>query len=395
LKLKVHRAIKEKAKSSSSVEKSLEETKRSEKDPATKASQEQSCEIKAERMSTTNASEVIQLVRNDPKMDTPSTLTSHHYVADCVLMVRPANFTTNVETMSTNSFQSARAMKIIDAQLRSEVEFQAVVSSLQREGVKVIVENDKPFPKKPDAIFPNNWISTHVATCENDKKKIVVYPMQAKNRRLERRMSIVDRLAHENELVEVIDLSKLEEYNDFLEGTGAMVFHRPTSRAFVSVGPRATLDAIDEWERRMFPWTSIRFSAYDTILNKPIYHTNVMMSIGMYTAVICSESIRDMEERKKVLDSLISCGLKTIEVTINQMKRMTCNILQLKRHTNPKELIWIMSTTAHKAFTKEQLETLSRHGEIIIECDIQTIEECGGGSLRCMLAEIFTDPADF
>jgi hypothetical protein len=303
--------------------------------------------------------------------------------AATVLLVRPAAFGANPETEASNSFQATEAPATRQLVSRAALEeFEAVTQRLAAAGIDIEVADDTPVPQKPDAIFPNNWLSTHA------DGTVVLYPMMAPSRRLERRPEILEALARERGLFvkRVIDLSQFEAQGKFLEGTGSLVLDRMNRIAYASLSPRAHRDALSEFAVRM-GYEVIAFRATD---NKglAIYHTNVMMSLGTEFAVICSECIEE-SSRGRVLASLRATRASIIEVSRSQMGLFACNILEVKAGRDERAVL--MSATAARTL---RLEDSPPPGvDTIVSIDIPTIERYGGGSLRCMLAEIFLPPA--
>ena len=303
--------------------------------------------------------------------------------AATVLLVRPAAFGANPQTEASNSFQATEAPATRQLVSRAALEeFEAVTQRLTAAGIDICVADDTPVPQKPDAIFPNNWLSTHA------DGTIVLYPMMAPSRRLERRPQIVEALARERGwlLKRIIDLSQFEERGKFLEGTGSLVLDRVHRLAYAALSPRTDRDVLSEFATRL-GYEVIAFRATD---NKglAIYHTNVMLSLGTEFAVICSECIEE-SSRGRVLASLRATRASIIEVSRSQMGFFACNILEVKFGRDERAVL--MSATAARAL---RFENSPPPGvDTIVSVDIPTIERYGGGSLRCMLAEIFLPPA--
>lgn len=300
-----------------------------------------------------------------------------------ILMIRPVAFRMNEQTAVNNYYQ-----KVLDglspetANAKAQAEFDAFVDKLRSKGIDVIVVEDTLAPDTPDSIFPNNWISFH------ENKDVALYPMFAENRRQERRDDILDILEERGfEIENVVDYTSAEEDNIFLEGTGSMIIDRPNQKVYCALSPRADEELLIEFCED-FEYTPIIFEAYQTVNGerKLIYHTNVMMCIGETFAVVCADSIDDKKERKMVLDSLREDGKEIILITEDQVNNFAGNMLHV-RGAEDKSYI-VMSAAAHQALTPQQIAQLEKHGEIL-SSSLDTIEACGGGSARCMMAEVF------
>lgn len=298
-------------------------------------------------------------------------------------MIRPVAFRMNEQTAVNNYYQ-----KVLDGLLpetvnaKAQLEFDAFVSKLRAVGVNVIVADDTVDPDTPDSIFPNNWISFH------EGGDVVLYPMFAENRRLERREDIIDLLEEEGFVVtEYMDYTSAEEDNIFLEGTGSMVLDRVNGKAYCALSPRADEELLIEFCED-FNYGPVIFEAFQTVNGerKLIYHTNVMMCIGTDFAVICADCIDDKKERKMVLDSLKNDGKEIILITEDQVNNFAGNMLEV-RGTDDKRYL-VMSEAARQSLTAKQIAQLEKHVEIL-SSSLDTIEACGGGSARCMMAEIF------
>ena len=298
-----------------------------------------------------------------------------------ILMVRPTSFRLNEETAVNNYFQSETQLDprmVIGAAQR---EFDEFVTLLRANGVNVIVAEDLKENDTPDALFPNNWISMH------EDGKVGLYPMFAENRRRERREDILD-LLEENgfEISEIIDYSSAEEEEIFLEGTGSLILDRENSIAYCALSDRADEELLIEFCED-FEYTPVIFGAFQTSENKrlPIYHTNVMMCVADLFAVICLESIDDKKERKAVKEQIKSTGKRIVAITEKQMHEFAGNMLQVKTKNGP---ALVMSDRAYRSLQPDQIKTLESFGSII-HPKLEIIETCGGGSARCMMAEIF------
>jgi hypothetical protein len=292
-----------------------------------------------------------------------------------VFMVKPSCFGFNEETAANNAFQKEGFEK--GAQEKALNESTNFIKLLQENGINVISALDTLEPKTPDSVFPNNWFSTHEGNI------LVLYPMFAKNRRAERKQVFLDSIKkHSN--YKTIDLTKWENEGKFLEGTGSMVLDRVNKIAYACKSPRTYEDVLNDFCKQL-GFTPILFNAVDKN-NTMIYHTNVLMCIGTNFAVICKDTIKDENERKKVIESLEKSGKKIVEISFEQMENYAGNMLEVKNKDGKKFLI--MSQTAFDCLNKEQKSVLEKECTILhpkIEC----IEVNGGGSVRCMLAELF------
>jgi len=300
--------------------------------------------------------------------------------AQAVLMVRPAAFTRNEVTRPTNRFQTAQAVADGDgAALAAVAEFDACVAILRRSGIDVEVFNGRTTTSLPDEVFPNNWITTH------PDGTAVLYPLMAWNRRQERRRDILEQLqqqARGYRIDRLIDLSHLEARNRFLEGTGSLVFDHANRLAYAGLSPRTHVEALREFARAV-GYGVITFAATDGD-GHAIYHTNVMMSLGERFALVCLESIEAIDERFRLLTRLERSGREVIEFSREQLKSFVGNVLQLRAGEEP---IIVMSRQARVALSDRQVEALERHGRLV-SVDVGTFEKLGGGSIRCMLAEL-------
>lgn len=300
-----------------------------------------------------------------------------------ILMIRPVAFRMNEQTAVNNYYQ-----KIIDGlspetvNAKAQQEFDAFVAKLRKVGVNVIVVDDTSETNTPDSIFPNNWVSFH------ESGDAVLYPMFAENRRAERREDIFDVLEDEGfTITEIMDYTQAEEDEVYLEGTGSLVLDRENGKAYCALSPRAEEELMIEFCED-FEFTPVIFEAFHTVKGKRqlIYHTNVMMTLGDTFAVICADCIDDKKERKMVLDSLRGDDKEIILITEEQLDNFAGNMLEIKGKND--ERFIVMSESAYKSLTKKQISQLEAHVEII-HSSLDTIEACGGGSARCMMAEIF------
>ena len=300
-----------------------------------------------------------------------------------ILMIRPVAFRMNEQTAVNNYYQ-----KVLDGLLpatvnaKAQQEFDAFVEKLTAVGVDVTVVDDTLNPDTPDSIFPNNWISFH------ENGDVALYPMFAENRRLERREEILDLLEEKGFVIHnIIDYTSAEEDGFFLEGTGSLLLDRANAKAYCALSPRADEELFIEFCED-FDYAPVIFEAFQTVDSerKLIYHTNVMMCLGETFAVICSDCIDDKKERKMVLDNLKENGKEIILITEAQMNNFAGNMLEV-RGANEKRYL-VMSNSAFQSLTKKQITQLEKHAEIL-SSSLDTIEACGGGSARCMMAEVF------
>ena len=292
-----------------------------------------------------------------------------------ILMIRPVNFGFNEETAESNAFQQHDKSQD-SVQEKALTEFNNFVTVLKANGVDVIVMDDTPEPYTPDSIFPNNWVSFHASG------DIFLYPMQAENRRLERREDIISELEDNFNVKHIIDLSRFEAEDKFLEGTGSMVLDRENKIAYACLSPRTNHEVLNLFCEQA-GYKAISFDAVDE-KGKAIYHTNVLMCVGSSFAVICLDSTNP-HEKVVVKGSLQSTHKEIIEISFDQMNHFAGNMLEV-RNSDGQNLI-VMSKAAHDALTAEQKTALEKYGKLIYS-DISTIETNGGGSARCMMAEV-------
>lgn len=299
--------------------------------------------------------------------------------ARTVFLVRPARFGFNAETAASNHYQQAPAAPVAaTAAEQARQEFEAAVAALRRRGVRVLVFDDTAEPAKPDAVFPNNWLTLHA------DGRAVLYPMCAPSRRAERRPDIVAALAREFALREVLDFSAHEADNRFLEGTGSIVFDHARRVAYAALSPRTDAALLAEVAGQL-GYRPVAFHATDA-QGQAIYHTNVMMCLGPGFAVICLDSLTDAHERAAVQASLAEAGREVIAISQAQVARFAGNMLALQPATGRPVLA--MSQSAYEALTPAQREQLEAYCELL-PLAIPTIEALGGGSVRCMLAEVW------
>ncbi|MDG1227440.1 MAG: arginine deiminase-related protein [Polaribacter sp.] len=300
-----------------------------------------------------------------------------------ILMIRPINFRMNEQTAVNNYYQQEIG-NVLSSTLNSKAqnEFDAFVDKLRSFGIHVIVVSDSDEFDTPDSIFPNNWISFH------KDGTIGMYPMFAENRRLERREDIIEQVESEGFFIEnVVDYTSAEKDDIFLEGTGSMILDRENNKAYCALSPRADEELFIEFCED-FEYTPIVFTAYQTVREKrkAIYHTNVMMCIAETFAIVCLSSIDDKKERKNVLKHLKEDGKKVIDISEDQVSNFAGNMLQV--HGKDDERFLIMSQAAFDSLTDSQKAQINNHCKII-SSSLATIEACGGGSARCMMAEVF------
>ncbi len=297
---------------------------------------------------------------------------------DTVLMIEPVAFGFNEQTAVNNYFQVQQEGNVQDEALK---EFNVFVEKLRAKGINVITIKDTQDPKTPDSIFPNNWVSFHA------DGKVVLYPMFAENRRLERRDDIISQIKEQFEVKEIIDYSKTEKDNKFLEGTGSMIFDHDNKIAYGSVSLRLDEDLFRKFCSE-FGFQPVVFHSYQPAGEErlPIYHTNVMMCVADQFVVICLDCIDDELEREKVIETIKNSGKELIEISEDQMQNFAGNMLQVQNQSGEKFLV--MSQSAYKSLNPEQISAIEKYCEIIYS-DLTVIETNGGGSARCMLAEVF------
>jgi len=302
-------------------------------------------------------------------------------ITDTVLMIRPVRFRTNEETIVNNYFQKGINITQEEINRKAQQEFDMLVQKLKEVGVHVIQVEDIYEQDTPDSIFPNNWISFH------NNGDVAIYPMFAENRRRERREDILDIVEEAGfEIENVFDYTEAEDEGIFLEGTGAMVLDRIHRKAYCALSPRASEELFIEFCED-FEYTPVIFRAFQKTDGelKPIYHTNVMMALGRTFAIVCLDTIEDKNERKNVLNHLKEDKKEIITISREQVDYYAGNMLEVK---GKEHSYLVMSQTAYESLTPQQIEAIERHTQILYS-DLSTIEICGGGSARCMLAEVF------
>ena len=326
---------------------------------------------------------------------------------DKVLMIRPVRFSYNSQTAVNNAFQESGIPEEL-SQRQALKEFDAYVEMLRNEGIEVMVVEDTATPHTPDSIFPNNWLSLHSAeelaegasnltgsahpgSAAPCNRVAVLYPMFAENRRAERRQDIIEALtgadAPSCASAALLDLTSYEKRNLFLEGTGSLILDRNEHLAYACQSPRTCEEVLEEWSSKM-GYDYFLFHAEDMNGN-PIYHTNVMMSVGEQLAVVCLDAITDIEERMSLIELLEESDKEIVEISLEQMNEFAGNMLQL--HTVKEgelKYIMVMSARAKDSLDQDQIEAIEKYCKIVAP-DLEFIERNGGGSARCMLAEIF------
>lgn len=296
-----------------------------------------------------------------------------------ILMIRPASFGSNPETAESNAFQS-KALTEEKETIRQKalLEFDGMVSILKENHVSVHVIEDTVSPAKPDAIFPNNWISFH------SEGKIVTYPMLVPSRKNEVRTDIIDMAMKEWHFAQVIRLDQDYSDNQILEGTGSLILDRPNRIAYACLSARTDAKLLQEWGELM-GYEIISFDSVDQN-GKPVYHTNVMMALGDGYAVICLESIPDLKERESLIRSLEKTGKEIITISYDQMASFAGNMLQVL--DSKQAPLLVMSEQAYQSLSQDQIDAINKYARIL-PIPLWTIEKYGGGSARCMMAEVF------
>jgi len=303
-------------------------------------------------------------------------------ITNTILMIRPVAFRMNEQTAVNNYFQEDISAANAEINAKAQKEFDQFVDTLRNHGIDVIVVDDNKENDTPDSIFPNNWVSFH------DSGTVVVYPMFAENRRRERREDIFAILESEGFRIEnIVDYTSAEQEGVFLEGTGSILKDRVNQKAYCALSERAHEELFIEFceDFHCFP---VIFTANQTVegVRKPIYHTNVMMAMAETFAVICLDTIDDKKERKNVVEHLKKDGKEIISITEAQMHAFAGNMLQVIGANSQRFMV--MSSQAYNSLRKDQIEAIQKHCEII-HSPLDTIETCGGGSARCMMAEVF------
>ncbi len=293
-----------------------------------------------------------------------------------LLMIKPVNFSFNAETAVNNSFQTPTEEKNI--QEKARMEFEAFIQTLTANGIDVTVVEDTPNPYTPDSVFPNNWISFH------EDGSICLYPMFALNRRKERKPTVLSAIAEKFNIAKTHDFTANEENNLFLEGTGSMVLDRENRIAYACLSPRTDIKVLEQFCAKM-NYRPVAFTSVD-MAGDPIYHTNVMMCVADEYVIICLESVKDPKEKEMIVSQIHITGKKIIEISFGQMNHFAGNMLQV--HNNKGQKFLVMSSQAYHTLQATQVKEIEKFNPIL-HSDIKTIETNGGGSARCMMAEVF------
>ncbi|RLA30842.1 MAG: amidinotransferase [Gammaproteobacteria bacterium] len=306
-------------------------------------------------------------------------------LASAVLMIKPVRFQSNPLTAPSNRFQGKNTSSPEQQQLDSVAEFDGLRRVLEENGVNVVQFDDTLEPHTPDSIFPNNWVSFHA------DGTVVLYPMEAPNRRTERRQDLIEQLVteYQYQVRQIVDLSHREDEGHYLEGTGSLVLDRVNHIAYACLSSRTHLDALGEFAQRM-DYKIVAFAAIDND-GEAIYHTNVLMNVGEKLAVVCAESIADEEQREAVLESLRSTGHEVILLSFEQLEAFAGNMLELRSSSG--EHLIAMSQQALNSLDDAQLSIIEDNATVI-SAPIENIESSSGGSVRCMLAEIHLPATD-
>lgn len=308
---------------------------------------------------------------------------------DRVLMIEPRAFGYDPITASDNVFQNTpESLRLSRDQIKTDSvkEFNRLTSLLEENGVEVNRESDQEQLDLPDAVFPNNWISFHEPS-GSSRPRIVLYPMMSSLRRQERQLAIVEKWSKALK-AEVIDLSEAEKDEQFLEGTGSMVLDRINQISYAAISSRTCESLVNKWCAKM-DYTPVLFRSYSSAQTgetTPIYHTNVMMSLGEEFVLICVESILDQKERETVVSSINKTGKTLIPISLQQLNCFLGNVVQLQNKEGQK--LVVMSTGAHESMTDEQREIILKTSKIV-HCAVDMIQNLGGGGVRCMIAEVF------
>lgn len=303
-----------------------------------------------------------------------------HQTTSHILMVRPAHFAFNEETAASNAFQS-RDQRLTPAQMEQQAleEFDGFVEQLRAAEVQVIVANDSVKPVKPDAVFPNNWVTFH------QEGFVVTYPMFAPTRRRERRRQIITQVLHEGfQSDRRLNFEFNEKRDRYLEGTGSIIFDHIHRLAYACLSPRTDEQLLDDLCQEI-GYQKVVFHAIDA-KGQDVYHTNVMMTLGETFVVICLDTVRDAAERQMLEQKFKATDKEIVAITLDQMNNFAGNMLQVRNHAG--QTLLVMSSTAYHALTLEQISALERHTQLL-HSPIPTIERYGGGSVRCMMAEVF------
>lgn len=297
---------------------------------------------------------------------------------DSILLIKPSCFQFNTETESSNLFQEQLLESKEDIMQKAIEEFNQLAQLLEHNGIDVTIIEDSKEPQKPDAVFPNNWISFH------DNGKIILYPMLAENRRVERRQEIIEQLSQKFIINQTIDFSYYEQESKFLEGTGSVILDRKNKKAYACLSPRTNKELLFKLCEEL-DYLPIFFYSFDEGGNE-IYHTNVMMCLGTHFAVVCLSSIQNEKDKKDLIYEIEKSNKEIIDIDFNQVKCFAGNMLELKNKKG--NSIIVLSQSAYSSLNQNQISRLQKHGKLL-PLLVNTIEKVGGGSVRCMIAEIF------
>lgn len=303
-------------------------------------------------------------------------------ITDTLMMIRPVAFHMNEQTAVNNYYQKRiEGLSESEIQTRALKEFDEFVNKLRAAGVSVYVFEDTAEPKTPDSIFPNNWVSFH------ESGKVMLYPMYAENRRLERRDDLIEDLSDDFQINTIESLTEWEGQHKYLEGTGSLILDRQHKLAYAATSERTNLDVLVDFMERT-GYEAVTFAANQTVdgARKPIYHTNVMMCVGESFAVVCADSIDNEIEKKQVIHSFENTNKDIVFITEEQKERFAGNMLQVQNKNGDKFVV--MSEAAYTALEEDQRSQLKKHGSLLYS-SLDTIEALGGGSARCMMAEVF------
>lgn len=306
----------------------------------------------------------------------------YNQITDTILMIEPVAFGFNAETAVNNYFMQKDKLPAAEIQSDALSEFRNMVKTLRENGINVIVVPDTAEPHTPDSIFPNNWISFQ------KDNRVAMYPMFAENRRAERRIDIVEKvIGHGFNISQMVDYSVYEKENRFLEGTGSMIFDRTHRVAYAALSPR-TDEGLFQWFCNDFGYRPVTFRATQLVGDEwlPVYHTNVMLSVAENFAVVCLESIHDNAEKRMLTEQLQQTGKEIVEISLEQMGQFSGNVLQIKNTEGERFLV--ISESGYNALDEIQKNRLASFNKLIV-IPVPTIEKYGGGSVRCMIAEVF------
>jgi hypothetical protein len=295
-----------------------------------------------------------------------------------IIMVRPASFGFNSETAATNAFQVNQSASVTQISRKAVDEFNRMVEALRSHNIDVHVVDDTIDPVKPDAVFPNNWISFH------EDGRVIHYPMLAENRRLERSLPVLEAVKTQFKVSEVIDYSGREKNNEFLEGTGSIVFDYKNKKAFACRSAR-THDSVFRDVCKTLDYTPVLFDAVDEE-GKPIYHTNVLMCVGSKFAVLCLDAIKNEADQEVLLQHFAETNHKVVAISYQQLRSFAGNMIEVM--TKSGEHVVLLSSQAFQSLLPGQIDAISKHADML-PLEINTIEQYGGGSVRCMVAGIF------